>query len=706
MIPASRHIAATIVAFAIFFVSASARNTIHVSPKGNDNASGSVLRPVRSLQVAVDKASSMHAEGDSGRTVRIKLAAGTYTQTKGVLFGADDFNLAIEGKGIGETVISGAVVLPQFEVGEDGVWSVNLDPVLPSGGVVEQLYVNGIRAVRARTPNGTDMFVTNPMTELRIDPVPDAEGRRRGFCAQSMRLSADAMAAVEGAAHQKPSQIIINFLHAWDLTRRYVESVSFADSTIVVVGSGMKTWNRMDRCSQFYFENDRSFLDQPGEYFYDESTAILYYMPREGETVDNTVALIPSARNLLIVRGRSDCHARNISFKGISFCHTRYSTPRTGEDPEQAAAGKDAALMVDFADGVSFEDCEVAHTGNSGIWIREACLDCSVKHCYIHDLGIGAVKIGAKEKPDDEDLLLTRRVTLDNNILCGGGRMIHTGVGVTLFQASDCVITHNDVSDFYYSGMSIGWNWGYSHSPSKRNIVRFNHIHHIGWGVLSDMGGVYCLGLSEGTEVSDNVIHDIYSYGYGGWGLYTDEGSTGIKMQRNLVYNCKSSGFHQHYGEGNLISNNIFVNGFLAQLEATRVEDHLSFTFCNNIVCYKEGCMYGIKWDQCRSDVQSNLYWNQAGEVSFNGLTMDEWRSATGKDIGSVIADPCFKDIEASDFTIVDTKAAESIGFVPFDYSQSGVYGSEEWRNLAVLDPARIAEYESVVDGYMKRIRP
>ncbi|QEC52583.1 parallel beta helix pectate lyase-like protein [Anseongella ginsenosidimutans] len=693
---------------------------LHVAATGSDGNAGTSAQPLATVEAALERIRLMRKQNKLSGPLEIIIAPGTYFLKKPleltgedsgtgefplIIKGAGAANGAVPAKGAGtakdaeaeKPVLSGGVELPPFEEVSEKLWKIQLPAIERFGGNIGQLFVNGQRAIRARSPDAGRLFKTRSAGEIIID----TDRRSPSVAIQKIDLTEEQAGVLKGLPPSDLQQVIISVQHAWDRTRKYLQSFDAENASVYIAGRPMHPWNTLENSSQFYFENAKAFLDAPGEWYLDPS-GTLYYVPRQGETIENSKAVTPVLDQLLLIRGTEKRKASHIQFENISFKFSRYLMDFRGNEPAQAAAPTGAAVMLDYAENIEFRNCGIAHTGNNAIWFRTACSNSAIRRSYLHDLGIGGIKIGPLHQPsgsEDGKELVTKHITVDNNIIRSGGHEFPTGVGVIIFNASDNTISHNEIADFRYSGVSVGWVWGYSHSVSKRNKIVYNHIHHLGWGELSDMGGVYTLGPSEGTVVSNNVIHHIYSYGYGGWGLYTDEGSTGILMENNLVYRCKSSGFHQHYGKDNMIRNNIFASQVKAQLEATRVEDHRSFTFNNNIVYFDSGILIGKPgWVNARFEADNNCYWDtRSQDIRFGNCSFSEWQDSTGKDRHSIIANPGFKDAAGYDFRFKNKKNISKIGFKPFDYSAAGVYGDKEWKKLALFDPQRAARFDQVI---------
>jgi hypothetical protein len=177
-------------------------------------------------------------------------------------------------------------------------------------------------------------------------------------------------------------------------------------------------------------------------------------------------------------------------------------------------------------------------------------------------------------------------------------------------------------------------------------------------------------------------------FGYGGWGLYTDEGSTGITMEGNVTYDTTDGGFHQHYGKDNVIRNNVLAFSEDYQVKRSRAEEHLSYTFEQNIIVYDRGDLLGGNWSGTTANFlhKNNVYWDvSARPVTFTEkkLSFADWQKK-GQDVGSLVADPLFVDPAKRDFRLLPGSPALALGIKSIDVSAMGVLRDDlAWRKLA-----------------------
>ena len=627
-----------------------------------------------------------HARKSTGTdTLHIHIKPGTYFLTYPIqLTEADTPPIVFEGDPVNKPIISAGKPIGGWWQTTEGWWQTRVTETAQYGWHFEQFYVNGRRATRARTPDKGFYTVEN----VKEDVHYRGTGRTPLYATQAIMTDSALLTPLKGLTQPEVEQVVARFYHKWDNTTKYLQYALPDSGRFFITGRGLNNWNDIRKGTQFCLENYRGALNAPGEWFLDLD-GTLTYIPLPGEDMKTAKCFAPLLEQVVIIRGTEQKPVTDKIFRNIRFAHTANYTSRNGHEPSQVACELDAAIMIDHAQRIALEDCEIEHTGNYAVWIRKQCHNNRVERCFIHDIGGGGVKLGDYWLPDEGDDVTSDNL-VENCILRHLGLTFPCAGGVIIFHSAHNKVLHNDICDLRYTGVSVGWVWGYSRNPSHDNEVGFNHIHHIGWGELSDMGAVYTLGIQPGTTVHDNVIHDVWSYDYGGWGLYTDEGSTGITMENNLVYNTKCGGFHQHYGRDNIIRNNIFAWAWLQQLQDSRIEEHRSFTFEHNIVLMERGALIAGRWGNV--DMDYNCYYDITG----NPITfMQEDRAAWQQkhDQHSVFADPLFRDAAQFDFRLKSQKVARRIGFRPFDYSRAGVYGSEAWKQKAQMEPELIEAF-------------
>ncbi|MCL2348154.1 MAG: right-handed parallel beta-helix repeat-containing protein, partial [Planctomycetaceae bacterium] len=516
----------------LFFITpAFSQDAVFVSPDGNDANSGlSDKEPVATIPKALELVKSKENK-------EIQLLEGIYRIEQPIVLTPEFSGLRVEGPG----TISGGRTITGWKPYKDGIWQAEIPAAKDGKWSFRQIYVNGELRHRARTPN--EGF-------YRVAGCPEGTPKTVNYHTDCQTFEFKPGDIRPDWKNMDDVEVIVYYF--WVDNHLPIESIDTEKNIVKFKFKGDMTFTDdfSEDGARYVVENVFEALDSPGEWYLDKPTGILYYMPKEGEDMNKAEVIAPFATELLRIEGdpQNNKFVEEVEFSNISFEHCNFLFPPGKVNSPQGASDIAAAINMTGVRDSGFQECSFSNLGTYAIDMKAGCDGNSVVGCQFRNLSAGAIRIdggGAGSNP----LIHTKNNEILGNEIAHYGLNYHSANGIIVKNSYENYITANHIHHGYEIGISLGWVWGYGRSIARGNVVESNHIHHIGQGLLSDMGGIYTLGPSPGTVIRGNLIHDIDANKYGGWGIYNDEGSTGILVEKNIVYNTKFAGYDMHYGK-------------------------------------------------------------------------------------------------------------------------------------------------------------
>jgi hypothetical protein len=661
---------------------------LHVAPNGNDAWSGRLAAPNRArtdgplatIQGARDAIRRMREQRGGMVEATVLLRGGVYRLEEPFVLAPQDSMVTYAAYPGEKPILSGGRVIRGWKPAEGKLWAAEIPEAAQGKWAFQQLFVNGQRRTRARSPNDGCFTVAHKVSP-GLDPKTGKETPR------------DKTAFVYRPGDIRPwpdlADIQVVVYHSWETSRHRIAQIDEANHIVEFTGPACWPFEDWGPGQRYFVENVREALDTPGEWFLDLKAGVLLYCPMPGEDLRTAEVVAPRLTRLVELKGepKLGLWVEGITFKGLTFCHEDWTLAPEGHSDPQAVVSEPAAILADGALDCAIEGCEIAHVGHHGIWFRRACQRNRIVHCRIHDLGIGGIRIGEANRPPSEEVTSSGNL-IDNNHIFDGGHVYPGGAGIWVAQSHHNTISHNEIHGFHHVGLSIGWNWDDAPNSTHHNTIEGNHVHHLMNRQLNDGGAIYTLGTSPGSVIRGNLFHDVWPFNAIGWGVYLDATTNGYLVENNLVFNILSGGLMKHNGgHENVIRNNVFA--FSAEQMLWPCWDPKPNTFERNILYFTQGELFipmaegrlkaRLKAKEPLGAWDKNVYWNpNQPDFPFFRHKFAAWQ-AMGLDKESVVADPLFVNPEAYDFRLKPGSPALELGFQPIDTSGVGLYGDPAW---------------------------
>ncbi|MBD2845561.1 Ig-like domain-containing protein [Paenibacillus sp. IB182496] len=505
---------------------------------GSDTNDGSLLYPFRTLPRARDAFRAMRASGEMTGDAKIILRGGVHELNETLLLNEQDsgsayYNVTYTSYPGEEAVISGGRSIEGWQLydAENGIYRA------PSIGLeTRQLYINGIRAIRARS-EGT-------LTEAEISD--------HGV------ISKD----VEIAGWDRLDHLEFVFQELWTQPRALVQSASVSeDGTTIEFMMQQPGWGAVrskgaTSVSQgpVYMENAYELLDDEGEWYADDE--YVYYKPRPFENMSTANVTAPVLEELIRIEGSTlDERVHHIRFEHVVFAYSTWLWPSTSYGladaqnnhlryPGQDDQLIDAAVTVRKAHHIFFEGNSYKHLGGTALKLIDGVQDSAVHGNHMYDISGSAINVGEPTvnnayiyAPPDGRLVM-RNVDVTNNYIHDIGTEYAAAAAVSAGFPVDMEISHNHIFNLPYSAIHIGYGWTNFVSAGQKQVrIVNNYIHDLMGAGIYDGGAIYTLGhtgasLADMNEVSGNYLQNQLEK----WSvLYADNGSNYWKFSDNVI---------------------------------------------------------------------------------------------------------------------------------------------------------------------------
>ncbi len=292
------------------------------------------------------------------------------------------------------------------------------------------------------------------------------------------------------------------------------------------MGSPGTSFTTIQNNSPFYVENAYELLDTPGEWYFNRATDELFYWPKNGENMATADAYVPVIEQVMTVKGSSTGNkAHNIQFYGLTFEPGTWFEPdvqgvifaqagaifQIGVNDVQALAN----IFVEYARDIRFERNIFKHMGSTALKLYNGVSTSVVIGNYFSDISEGAVSVGRNHNvsplPAGQEVCYDIEIT--NNLIRQTGVEYWSSVAIVGYITDSLEITHNDIRDNPYTGISVGWDWAGTGIYAQNNKIQYNKIDTV-MRITADGGGIYTLGKQPGSLLQENYIKNVMVYDF------------------------------------------------------------------------------------------------------------------------------------------------------------------------------------------------